>query len=53
MEGENHKTELVSLNKMGVEEFAKILVRLIQDGAGIRKAILQVVQACPNIAQRI
>jgi hypothetical protein len=53
MKSENQRSDMVLLNKMDAEEFAKVLVRLVQDDTEIRKAILRVVRASPNIVQRI
>jgi hypothetical protein len=44
--------ELLLLGQMSNEELARVLVGLIQSSPGLRKAILSVVGACPNIVTK-
>jgi len=47
------QSELVLLNQMSRDEFAKILVDLIKDNRELRRAILEVVWSCPNIVREV
>ncbi len=58
MSFETQQAEVVFLNRIGKEELAKvlaelILAELIKDSRELRRAILEVVWNCPNIATQI
>lgn len=47
------RSELVLLDQMSREEFAKILVELVKDNRELRRAILEVVWSCSNIVREV
>ena len=53
MNFETQQSELVLLNQISGEELARVLVELIKDSRGLRRAILEVVWNCPNIVTQI
>ena len=53
MNFETQQSELVLLNQMDKDEFAKVVVELIKDSRELRRAILEVVWNCPNIVTQI
>ncbi len=46
------EAELVMLGQMSTEELARVLVGLIKDDPEVGKAILWVVQRCPNVVMQ-
>jgi len=50
---ETQQSELVLLNQMSREEFAKILVELIKDSREVQKDVLNLVFSYPNIVRQI
>ena len=53
MSTEAQQSEVVLLNQMDKDEFAKVLVELIKDRRELQRAILEVVWNCPNIVTQI
>ncbi len=50
---ETQQSEVVLLNQMDKDEFAKVVVELIKDSRELRRAILEVVWNCPNIVTQV
>jgi len=47
------QSELVLLNGISKEEFAKLLADLINNDQEVRKAILNLAFSCPNIVTQV
>ena len=53
MSVEAQQSEMVLLNQMSREEFAKVVVELIKNDRDVQMAILQLAFSCPNIVTQI
>ncbi len=53
MDDIGQESELLVLGQMNTEELARVLIGLIKNDPEVGKAILWVVQRCPNIVVQI
>lgn len=50
---ETAQLELLLRDQVSTEELARVLVGLIKNSPELRRAILEVVWACPNVGVRV
>ncbi len=53
MNHETQQSELVLLNQMDKDEFAKVVMELIKNDREVQKAIINLLFSCPNIFMQI